>query len=228
MKKLINKELEVLKGDYGLDLYQSGARGSVGNHLKNMQLIRGAIYNSATGEYDIVTNSHMEGLDKHDLAPHSNSIVVGSYARGIKTADSGYKTKEILASCGAEILDNNKGSDCGSTGYITVTITNDNKDDYMYRYIIEGEKLVLLSDDVIGKYVGKTVKMRSPMYCKGVNGNQHVYCNMCFGDYFYKLGKYNVGLLASTITGVTMQASLAKFHDSQVKFYDIDIDDILV
>lgn len=227
-KELINKELELLQGDYGLDLYQSGARGSVGNHLKNMQLMRGAVYNTATGKYDIITNSLMDGLDKKDLAPHGNSIVVGSYARGIKTADSGYKTKELLAACGGEILDNHVGSDCGSKGYLNVLITNDNKTDLKYRYIIEGNKLVELNDDNIDKYVGKTVKMRSPMFCRGVDGNQHMYCNMCFGNYFYKLNKFNVGLLSATITGVTMQASLAKFHDSQVKFYDIDVDDMLV
>ncbi len=227
-KKLIDKEMEVLKGDYGLDLYQSGARGSVGNHLKNMQIMRGAVYNSATGKYDIITNSLMDGLDKKDLAPHSNSIVIGSYARGIKTADSGYKTKELLAACGAEVLDPNKGSDCGSVRYLERLCTKEDTSDFLYRYIIDGDKLVMLDRDNISKYYGKVVKMRSPQYCRGVNGNQHVYCNVCMGDYFYKINKLNVGLLSATITGVTMKASLAKFHDSQVKFYDIDIDDMLV
>lgn len=227
-KTLIKKELELLQGDYGLDLYQSGARGSVDNHLKNMQIMRGAVYNTATNSYDIITNSLMDGLDKHDLAAHSSSIVVGSYARGIKTADSGYKTKELIASCSAEVLDENKGSDCGSIRYLVRTITKDNSSDFLYRYIMEGNKLVLLDRDNIGSYIGKEVKLRSPMYCKGVNGNQHVYCNICAGDYYYKLGKYNIGLLSATITGVTMKASLAKFHDSQVKFHDIDVDDMLI
>lgn len=226
--ELIKKELEVLQGDYGLDLYQSGARGSVGNHLKNMQLMRGAVYNTATGEYDIITNSLMDGLDKKDLSAHSNSIVVGSYARGIKTAESGYKTKELIATCSAEMLSENKGSDCGSVGTLPKVLTKDDANDYLYRYIVENGKLVMLTADNINKYIGKLVHLRSPMYCRGVNGNQHVYCNMCAGDYYYKLGKFNIGLLASTITGVTMQASLAKFHDSQVKFHEIDVDNMLI
>ena len=227
-KQLIDKEMEVLKGDYGLDLYQSGARGSVGNHLKNMQLMRGAVYNTATGDYDIITNSLMDGLDKGDLSAHSNSIVVGSYARGIKTADSGYKTKELLATCSAEVLSSNKGSDCGSIRTLKRLITKDDANDFLYRYIVENGKLKMLDRDNINSYIGKVVNLRSPMYCKGVDGNQHVYCNICAGDYYYKLGKLNIGLLASTITGVTMKASLAKFHDSQVKFHEIDIDDMLI
>lgn len=82
--ELIKKTKEVLKDDVGMDLYVSGARGSIKNNYKNINLIRGAVKNNITGEFDIITNSLMDGLDKKDIAPHSNSNVVGAYAKAVK------------------------------------------------------------------------------------------------------------------------------------------------
>lgn len=82
--ELIKKTKEVLKDDVGMDLYVSGARGSIKNNYKNINLIRGAVKNNITGEFDIITNSLMDGLDKKDMAPHSNSIVTGAYAKAVK------------------------------------------------------------------------------------------------------------------------------------------------
>ena len=67
-----------------MDLYVSGARGSIKNNYKNINLIRGAVKNNITGEFDIITNSLMDGLDKKDMAPHSNSIVTGAYSKAVR------------------------------------------------------------------------------------------------------------------------------------------------
>ena len=81
-KALVEKTKEVMKGDIGMDLYLSGARGSISNNYKNMNLYRGAIKNNLTGHYDIVTNSYMDGLEKKDIAAHSNTIVAGAFNWG--------------------------------------------------------------------------------------------------------------------------------------------------
>lgn len=83
-KELIAKTKEVLKDDIGMDLYVSGARGSLGNNYKNINLTRGAIKNNMTGKYDIVTNSLMDGLEKKDMSAHSNSILAGAYPKAVK------------------------------------------------------------------------------------------------------------------------------------------------
>ena len=62
-----------------MDLYVSGARGSIGNNYKNINLMRGAVKNTQTGGYDVITKSLMDGLDKKDMAAHSNQIVQGAY-----------------------------------------------------------------------------------------------------------------------------------------------------
>ena len=227
-KALINKEMEVLKGDVGLDLYTSGARGSVGNNLKNINLIRGSVYNNLTGKFDIVKNSLMDMLDKDDFTPHVNTIVTGSYARGVGTREGGYLTKQLIQVCSPETL-GPKDSDCGSKGYIVITLTNENAKMYMYRYMISSSgELILLTSDNINKYIGKEIKIRSPQYCLGIGGNQHCICNKCMGDEFYILGKENVGLLVSKASSKVTKMSLAKFHDSVVKVNKIDVNGILL
>lgn len=82
-KELIAKTKEVLKDDVGLDLYVSGARGSIGNNYKNMYLMRGAIKNSMNDNFDIITSSLLDGLQKNNIAAHANSIVAGSLPKAV-------------------------------------------------------------------------------------------------------------------------------------------------
>lgn len=90
-KQLLNATKEALKDDIGMDLYTSGARGSVNNHLKNIMLTRGAVKNTVTGKYDIIENSLMDGLSKKDIPAHSNMIVAGSYPKSV-FCSGGFKT----------------------------------------------------------------------------------------------------------------------------------------
>ena len=66
-KELIAMAKEELKGDVGLELYNSGARGSFENNYKNLFLTRGPVYNPNTGGYSIIQRSFMEGLEKEDI-----------------------------------------------------------------------------------------------------------------------------------------------------------------
>ena len=85
-KKLIKETQNILKDDIGMDLYNSGARGSVGNHLKNILISRGAIANPVTGKYDIIENSLLDGIEKKDITPHSNTIVTGAYPKSVDSS----------------------------------------------------------------------------------------------------------------------------------------------
>ena len=227
-KLLIAKEMEVLKGDIGLDLYTSGARGSVGNNLKNINIMRGSVFNNATGNFDIIKNSLMDMLDVKDFEAHVSAIIIGSYSRGVGTQQGGYLTKQLIQVCSPEIL-GPKDSDCGSIGYLTITITNENARLYTYRYMIQNSgELLLLTPDNINKYIGKTIKIRSPLYCIGLNNNQHCLCNKCMGDEYYMINKTNVGLLVTRASSTVTKMSLAKFHDSVVKVNKISPDDLLL
>ena len=221
-KALASKTMECLKGDYGLDLYVSGARGSMKNNYKNINLTRGAIPNVETGGYDIIKGSLMDGLDKKDVAAHSNSILSGAYAKGVETQNTGYLSKELASSMQSEVLDD-PGSDCGTHKTLDILITAKNTNDYMYRYIVENEKLVCLTPDVIKKYIGKTVKMRSPMFCLST----HI-CSKCAGEQFYKLGKKFIGLTTTKVATTLTNLNMKKFHSNLIEANPIDINDMLL
>ncbi len=132
-------------------------------------------------------------------------------------------SKKLLAAMQTEVIDTDTNSDCGTTKTIEINITNSNKNNYLYRYILEGSKLVELNDSNIDKYVGKTVKLRTPMYCK----NDKI-CNKCAGNFIYKLGDVNVGLQCSKIATTLTQLGMKKFHVSNISTTKIDIDDLLI
>lgn len=142
------------------------------------------------------------------------------------TQVSGYLSKELISAMQSETLAD-KDSDCGTKGYLSIKIPEKGYDDFAYRYIIEGEKLICLTPDVIQKYIGKVVKLRSPMYCIGVGKEKHL-CNKCAGDFYYKLGKKNIGLLCSRPAETTKRLGMKKFHENLVRSNQIDVDDMLL
>lgn len=219
--QLLAKAQEILKDDIGMDLYVSGARGSFKNNYKNVNLMRGAVLNPSTGKYEIIENAFLDGLGKKDMTPHSNTIVTGSYAKVVMTADSGYLAKELMACMQTEILQP-AGSDCGTKMTLTVELTKSNIRDFEYRYIVENGKYVCLTPEVLNKYIGKTVHLRSPMYCTTPT------CNICAGEFYYKQNKVNFGLVASRIGNDLTRLNMKKFHENLIKYKDIDPNKMLI
>ena len=221
-KKLVEEAQEILKHDPSMALYRSGARGSMGNNYKNMSIMQGPIQNPITGKYEVIKTSFMEGVEKKAISIEGNAVPGGEYPKAIGSATGGYMAKQLQAAMQAVVLDE-KGSDCGSKGYVITTITNGNKKENLYRYIIENGKLILLDETVIDKYIGKVVKMRDPAYCVGDK-----LCNKCCGDMFYKIGIKNIGLTCSKPGTTLVKMGMKKFHDKSIKVYDIDINDITI
>ena len=111
------------------------------------------------------------------------------------------------------------GSDCKSTTYLKAKITKN----HLYRYIVEGGKLVLLDQDNIDKYIGKVCNLRSPIHCKSP---EPTYCNICVGDRPYRVGNYNLGLTFMIMSGSTMNASLKSKHDVSLKYQTVGLSDL--
>ncbi len=220
--ELLDMTKKELAGDPGMDLYTSGARGSFSNNFKNNHVFKGAVYNNITNKYDIVTSGYMEGFSKDNLPSLANVVIAGAYPSAVGTQTAGYLTKQLLSALQTEVL-GPVGSDCGTHKTLEVTITKKNADDFLYRYIVENGKLVELTTDVIGSYIGKTVKLRSPMLCIG-----KTLCNHCMGNLFYKLGITNVGLSAATVSATILKAKLAAKHDGTVTPIVLDPNDLLV
>ena len=115
------------------------------------------------------------------------------------------------------------GTDCHTEHTIEMEITDKNKKELTYRYIVENGKYVCLTPDVLPKYVGKTVKLRSPMYCKGDK-----ICNICAGEADYKLNNINVGLGCSNISTTLLRMGMKKFHTANISSKPIDLNDIFI
>jgi hypothetical protein len=92
----------------------------------------------------------------------------------------------------------------------------------MFRYALVNGKEVLLDYSNMDDFVGKKVKFRSPMFCKGDK-----ICNKCAGELLYKLDLRNAGLFSNVIGGVLQGKSMKMFHDSTIKVTDINYSDYI-
>lgn len=201
--------------DSGMDLFNSGARGSIGNNYKNISVMKGPVFNPKTGKFDIVRSNLMEGIKKEEIPIYGNAIVTGGYPKAVGTAVAGYFSKQIIAGFQGVVTDA-PGSDCKTTLTIQQELSEWNKGEFLFRYIMDGGKLVLLDDVTIEKYVGRIINLRSPMICKGKN-----ICSKCAGEMFYMLGIRNMGLTASKASSTVLNLNMKKFHDGSAKTYQL-------
>ena len=211
--ELVALAKEELKDDPGMNLYNSGARAKFGNSYKNMNIMKGPVYNAETGGYDVLTSNLMDGLDKKAIPAMGSAIVNGAYPKAVGTQVSGYLAKQILAALQTERLDE-KGSDCGSKKTIPVMLYPSSVKDFIDRTIIDNGKEVYLTADNINRYTGKIIHLRSPMACRCVGGK---ICGKCMGNMFYSLGIENVGVTASKVATTFTNLNMKNFHDSTTK-----------
>ena len=221
--KLVETAKEELQGDPGYFMFASGARGSFGNDYKNMALSIGAIENPITKGYDFMKSNYMQGIRKEDIPAAANSVVNGEYPKAIETAKGGYMTKQFFAVFQSIVLDD-LGSDCGAKYGLPVTLTKDNLEDYVDQYIMDGNNLVLITNDLPSKYMNHEVMIRSPMYCLG----KEKLCSKCAGLRYYKLGMTDAGMASFRLAGKLANASLKKRHSLKIETDHIDPNNLLI
>lgn len=225
-KELLQYAIDYMGDDPSMDMFISGARGSVGNNFKNIFVMKGVIKDpdpNAKQKYKVATSNYIDGISPDEYALFANSLAAGPYARAKKTENGGYREKLFLKGLQHLMLDP-AGSDCGTSRYIEVVLTDDNIKTFMYCYIIEGQKLVELTSDNKGKYIGRKVKMRFSALCESKTG----ICNKCMGNLYYRLGKINVGTSLTTIPSVQKNISMKAFHDSTQKLYKMDLSKVFL
>lgn len=216
-KELLDFAKEYLKDDPSLDSFDSGARGSFGNNFKNMFIMKGAIKDPDPNKgYNIAMSNYMEGMSKDEYAVFANSLAAGPYARGKKTEIGGYWEKLFVAAFQHVVLDK-EGSDCKTKRYVETVLTN--PEDWIYSYMVQGDKLVQLNSKNMEQYRGKKVKMRFSSMCESKTG----ICNKCAGDLQYKLNMLNIGMATPVIPSTLKNLSMKSFHDSSVKTVEMDV-----
>lgn len=220
-KELLDYARNYLDGDPAMDSYNSGARGQFDNHFKNMYVMKGAVKDpdpNAKQKYKIATSNYMDGIKPEEYVIYANSLAAGPFSRAKKTEIGGYLEKIFLYAYQHIKLDP-EGSDCGTKRYISVKLTKDNIKDWMYSYMIVGDKLVEITSDNMDKYIGKTVKMRFSALCESKTG----ICNHCYGNLPYRRGDLNVGISSTIVPSTMKNRSMKSFHDSVQRTTTIDI-----
>ena len=222
-KQLIDFAVEYLKDDPSIDVFLSGAGGSLGNNFKNMYIMRGAIKDpdpNAAQKFSIATSNFIDGIQADEYALFAKSLTTGPYARAKKTQIGGYWEK-LLETAFGPIQLAGVGTDCKTSEYIEVTLTNKNKNEFMYSYIIKSNgKLEELTSDNYDNYIGKTVKVRFAQFCKYIGKGK--ICNCCAGNFFYRRGNKNMGLAMAILSSKIKVANLKTFHNSVISMAEID------
>ena len=216
--ELLDMSKDELKNDVGMIIYDSGCKPKFGANYGVCFVAKSPSYNFADGTVDIPENSNSEGMTKNEIVAVGNSIIAGAYPKAVGTKVAGYETKKLFT-CYQTVQMDRKGSDCKSKYYRTLLVTNKNFNAILNRYFLDGNKLTKITSEIKSKVIGKTIKLRSPLYCCGDK-----LCNMCAGDAPYIMNIENIGLVTSNIGGALLNFGMKGFHDSTIKTYDVDID----
>lgn len=224
-KELLDFAVEYMKGDPSMDMFLSGARGSIGNNFKNMFVMKGVIKDpdpNAKQPYKVATSNYIDGISPEEYALFANALAAGPYSRAAKTANGGHLEKLFMNAL-QHIVAGPEGSDCKTKNTITVTLDKKNIKSYMYSYIKEGDKLIELTSENMDKYLGKKVKLRYASLCEFKDG---VKCHKCMGNAWYRLDKTNAGAASPKIPSTLKNISMKAFHDSVQRLEPIDIDKV--
>lgn len=115
-----------------------------------------------------------------------------------------------------------KGSDCKCKQNLSIKLTNNNYKLFTYRYIVENNELKRLDNNNIKEYIGRTVQLRSPLFCQSEK-----LCNKCAGDLYYNLEIENIGLTVTKVGSTILNLSLKNFHDTTLHLKRINFKDYI-
>lgn len=167
-------------------------------------------------EIDPVKRSLSEGWDASVFTQLNNAHRAASFSRGAETMLGGEQVKWLLRSSSNILITED---DCGSKLGIEHTI----QDNHIGFTIIDGTKQIKLSEDNIGSYLGKTLPMRSAMFCKLPKTD---YCKTCVGPRL-SLNPTAAFTAISKIGDTMLAISLAAAHSGAIEVAEMDTSNFL-
>jgi len=150
-----------------------------------------------------------------------NGTRSGSFSRGAETIKGGVLGKDFIrAVADYKILDR----DCGTNLGIDYFVTKSFSDLMVGRYVLAGSqpKLVENTNDA-GNYLGKTVRLRSTMYCREDKGS---ICRVCSGE---NLFKYKEGLVipVTELSLIILYADMKAMHANVTATKELILEDVM-
>jgi hypothetical protein len=197
------------------NIINSGSAGTV-DSFRQMVVGLGITINAKKEIIDVIGNSLSEGQTQTEYFNQASHAIQALYAKSADTAIPGYAGRKL--STIMEHIKLSKQLDCGSKNGLTIKV----KDDKLLQAIIgkvqmvepsilnrSGLKEITETDNLIGK----TIKLRSPLYCKATDG----ICETCLNKQYIRALEIgpgtNIGLMSSTfLTGLMTTLTLKKSH----------------
>lgn len=208
-EKLKELDLEHLAGDESMGFYIKSK--SLDPVRKKAHLITGL--EQAFGDRDtaeLIVSSLEEGIDVEKMPALVNGLREGSFDRGAQTQLGGVATKTIL-----RVMQNSKitQQDCGSTIGVATQITDQTKEQYIGNFILKDQTPVELTEENIDQYVGKTVDLRSPLFCWTADDD---FCMTCIGRR-YENQPNGLATAAANVGSTFVSIFLASMHGTALK-----------
>jgi len=214
--RAVAKFKEIVKDSPSSDWQTSGASKNV---LAPMVVCRGLYAESKDkNKLHFVKSNLQDGIEKDEIPAYVDIGIGGACSRGVDTQQGGYVRKKFNSAF-AHVKLAEPGTDCKTKYGLIVKITKDSKKRIYLRYCEYEGKEYLLDNDNLKLLDGKLVKLRSPMFCTSDD-----ICNKCAGEFYYRMGSRNVGLLASSLAGALLNLALKGFHEATIAAVDIDLD----
>jgi hypothetical protein len=187
----------------------------LGQSLKRRYVSQG-LMNGMDGSSKFVESSLIEGLpkDKKKIAAVINNIYFGAYGRGLETKDSGTVAKQLIRFFHSFVI---VDEDCGTKDGYDLYV--DRYKNVMGLYNMKGE---MIDEKLAHEYVGKTVTVRYPLYCKSKGDTM---CKKCTGEVL-GASPGGISLYMIMIGGMFLKFSLKKFHSVDLDIHTIKKDDL--
>lgn len=173
--ELVKFDSEYLKGDPGENFLLSSKSRKIVRKRKFL------MYGGETGldeasAIDPITNSLEQGWDINKFPSMNNALRAGSFNRGAQTALGGESVKWLLRASSNIVV---TIDDCGTKIGKPFTVTPHNSKKLVDFTVLLGDQTKLITSlEEANTYLGKTLMVRSPMYCKL---DKTDYCKACVG-----------------------------------------------
>ncbi len=209
-KKLNEYDQEFLKGDPLMRF-----RTMVRKRLFQMYGAEKGI--GDTTKRKLSTNSLDEGWELSSLPDYVNASRAGSFNRGSETQLGGELVKWLLRASSNISVDMD---DCGTAlGYRRFIGERDYGEIVGLNIISGNNILAIASDEDAKKYIGKTVTVRSPLYCKNPGIN---YCKKCLGERL-TLNERGISIAVADLGSTIMLSFMGAMHGKDLQVAKLDL-----
>ena len=222
LNNVLSEEVEnILKEKFFYShMINSGARGSW-DQVRQLVLTRGFISNFE-GEILKVPIKHslIEGLTQKEFFNSTYGCRKGLLDVALNTGISGYLSRKLIFTCVNLEIDKDL-DDCGTSDFLEIYVDTKHKANMLLnKYYLDNKEIKKITPVIIKELVGKTILIRSPIFCK----NEKI-CHKCYGDSYKNLNTRFVGIVAAQCLGERgTQLTLRSFHDSgSAKFKEDDV-----